>query len=98
MVAYMTTSSFINFKIYCIFVDNEVKSQTSNAYNIQVCDATETDEGMYECCVTKDDVTDCVEIELQVLAVCDTDDEREFVVSVNYKNLLSKIKIIDDLM
>ena len=41
---------------------------------------------MYECCVTKDDVTDCVEIELQVLAVCDTD-EQEYVVRRTYISL-----------
>lgn len=46
---------------------------------IKICDAEDADEGSYHCCVTKDDVTDCVDVELQVLAVCDTDDN-EYVV------------------
>lgn len=56
--------------------------------DLQVCDAQESDEGMYECCVTKDDVTDCVEIELRVLRVCQTDDEKSYDVSTATMNLV----------
>ena len=49
----------------------------------QVCDAEDTDEGKYTCCVTKNGATDCAEVELQVLAVCDTDDEKQYTVCIN---------------
>ena len=46
-----------------------------------MCDADSQDEGMYTCCVTKEGVTDCAEVELEVLAVCDTDNEEQYSVS-----------------
>ena len=39
------------------------------------------DEGGYECCVVVDEVTDCVEIQLKVLAVCAPPDQDEKKVS-----------------
>ena len=32
-------------------------------------------------CATKDDVKDCVDIELSVVQVCDTEDNKEYIVS-----------------
>ena len=40
----------------------------------QVCDADDDEEGKYTVCVTKDDFTDCVDIELEVIAICHTDE------------------------
>ncbi|XP_063690218.1 uncharacterized protein LOC134822883 isoform X2 [Bolinopsis microptera] len=40
---------------------------------LKVCDADNEEEGIYKACVTKEEVTDCVDIELKVIAVCYTD-------------------------
>ena len=40
----------------------------------QVCDADDAEEGKYRACVTKEEVTDCVDIELKVIAICHTDE------------------------
>ncbi|XP_063676879.1 SCO-spondin-like [Bolinopsis microptera] len=44
--------------------------------SLKICDAQDTDEGPYRVCVTEGDITDCVDVELQVLAVCEGDQER----------------------
>ena len=45
---------------------------------------------MYTCCVTKEEATDCAEVELVVLAICDTDNEEQYTVSnsIVYKGAL----------
>merc|ERR1712176_128491 len=55
------------------FEDDKFKLKDGGK-TLEVCDADDDEEGMYEVCVTKDDVTDCVEIELEVIAVCHTDE------------------------
>ena len=47
----------------------------------KICDAEEGDEDVYACCVSKDGATDCVQIELRVLVVCDTENEEQYTVS-----------------
>ena len=66
---------------FYIFVLIKQKLNYSKVTVRQVCDADGTDEGMYTCCVTKEGVTDCAEVELEVLAVCDTENEEQYIVS-----------------
>ena len=45
-------------------------------------------------CVTKDDILDCVDVELQVLQVCDTEDNKEYVVSIYLYSILYLLFIL----
>ena len=47
----------------------------------KICNAQDEDEGQYHVCATKDDVKDCVDVELKVVQVCDTEDSKEYIVS-----------------
>ncbi|KAL5263402.1 hypothetical protein ACHWQZ_G008688 [Mnemiopsis leidyi] len=58
--------------------DSDKFTKKNGGKTIEVCDADSQDEGMYTCCVTKEGVTDCAEVELEVLAVCDTDNEEQY--------------------
>lgn len=58
-----------------------------------MCDADDDEEGMYEVCVTKEEVTDCVQIELQVIAICKTD-QKEFQVSFYIVRYLDSPKVL----
>ncbi|XP_063676239.1 uncharacterized protein LOC134812668 isoform X1 [Bolinopsis microptera] len=53
---------------------------------IKICNAQDEDEGEYHVCVTKDDILDCVDVELQVLQVCDTEDNKEYVEEETWMN------------
>ena len=57
-------------------------NNSTNTTSHQICNAQDEDEGEYHVCVTKDDILDCVDVELQVLQVCDTEDNKEYVVSI----------------
>ena len=46
-----------------------------------MCDATEDDEGEYECCAEVEGALDCVKIDLVVLAICQDEDGNEYTVS-----------------
>ncbi|XP_063689126.1 IgGFc-binding protein-like [Bolinopsis microptera] len=65
--------------------NSEKYTKKNGGKTIEVCDADDMDEGMYTCCVTKEEATDCAEVELMVLAICQTDNEEQYTEGEEWK-------------
>ena len=66
-------------------IDSGKYTLSNGGKTLKVCDADDLDEGIFEVCVAKDEVTDCVEIELRVLITCETDTGAQYVEEDTWK-------------